>query len=380
MPAKAITIDSTLRLYRERDPDSSVVAQLPKGAAIELGSATVVEGREWIEATVEDKVGYVLGPSVRGHTTLTTLPETGEPLRDALTRKDRLDSSKQDPLTPNILSVLNHGGAPRDKELVFFSPPPHGIGRLLSANSSLRPSDIAGARRFDGGLLGFLRKHSPKSIRLCTYVGEDGVALAVTRDAGTSVVELQEMSFYDAVSLWAHETVGLTNGRYTGTRFCFRWVDELAVRFTIAGSHGSKFALPPSDHHVHFARAAERAWTSHYLKQWRAVLDAGGAFKFDHSLYGTSMRFQANRVRTSEAIRVTKDYIEGAAALFPRGFRWSLDEIESVDVENGLIRMMHRHARELPGGPKNVEIPYRLVSNALALVTLTRNLIHTPPK
>ena len=47
------------------------MAQVSKGTEIQLSAATVHEGREWTEATLEDgSVGYVLGPSARSHTTL----------------------------------------------------------------------------------------------------------------------------------------------------------------------------------------------------------------------------------------------------------------------------------------------------------------------
>src|SRR5256885_1054684 len=39
-------------------------------ATIAARTTTVCEGREWLQATLPDgTVGYVLGPSVRGHTT-----------------------------------------------------------------------------------------------------------------------------------------------------------------------------------------------------------------------------------------------------------------------------------------------------------------------
>jgi hypothetical protein len=68
---KVTTTDDTLRIYRDRDLNSSVIAPVAKGVAVQLEAATIYEGREWMRATLEDgTVGYVLGSSARGHTTL----------------------------------------------------------------------------------------------------------------------------------------------------------------------------------------------------------------------------------------------------------------------------------------------------------------------
>lgn len=71
MLQKVTTTDDMLRVYQDRDLSSTVIVQASKGLDIRLGAATVHEGREWIEATVEDgSAGYILGPSARSHTTM----------------------------------------------------------------------------------------------------------------------------------------------------------------------------------------------------------------------------------------------------------------------------------------------------------------------
>jgi hypothetical protein len=63
------TLDDALQVYQSCDFNSPVVAQLPRGAEIQLGAASEFEGREWLEATLLDgSTGYVLGPSARSHT------------------------------------------------------------------------------------------------------------------------------------------------------------------------------------------------------------------------------------------------------------------------------------------------------------------------
>jgi hypothetical protein len=73
--------DDTLELYQARDLGSAVIAKLAKGSRIDLGTPIEWNGREWMQATLDDgTVGYVLAPSARSHTTLgATLPPRSSP-------------------------------------------------------------------------------------------------------------------------------------------------------------------------------------------------------------------------------------------------------------------------------------------------------------
>jgi hypothetical protein len=65
-----VTIDDSVQVYSNRDLGSPVVVRLRKRAEIRLGSTAMAEGREWFEVSFEDKVGFILGSTARGHTTL----------------------------------------------------------------------------------------------------------------------------------------------------------------------------------------------------------------------------------------------------------------------------------------------------------------------
>jgi hypothetical protein len=78
---KVTTTDGMLQVYRDRDLSSSIVATLPRGVDIQLGDKTLYEGREWMEATLEDgSVGHVLAPSARSHTTFDPIPAVEVPV------------------------------------------------------------------------------------------------------------------------------------------------------------------------------------------------------------------------------------------------------------------------------------------------------------
>ena len=48
------TLDDTLIIYQDRDFNSSVVGRPVKGSEIRIASPSIVEGREWFEATLPD--------------------------------------------------------------------------------------------------------------------------------------------------------------------------------------------------------------------------------------------------------------------------------------------------------------------------------------
>lgn len=67
------TVDGAVRILQDRNLDSAVVAELPEGAEVQLGAASYVDGREWLQVTMQNgTAGYVLGPMARGHSRIST--------------------------------------------------------------------------------------------------------------------------------------------------------------------------------------------------------------------------------------------------------------------------------------------------------------------
>jgi hypothetical protein len=65
---KVKTLDDAVVIYAGCDLKSAVVASPSQGTEIDLGAALMVEGREWVEATLPGgERGYALGPNVRSH-------------------------------------------------------------------------------------------------------------------------------------------------------------------------------------------------------------------------------------------------------------------------------------------------------------------------
>jgi hypothetical protein len=63
------TLDGGLVIYQDRDLNSPIINFPPSGTEIQLGSSSMVAGREWLEAILPNGFkGYALGPSLRSHT------------------------------------------------------------------------------------------------------------------------------------------------------------------------------------------------------------------------------------------------------------------------------------------------------------------------
>jgi len=66
---KVRTLDDSLRLFQNRDLNSPVIEDIPEGAEVQLGAASEIEGREWVEAaTPGGSRGYLVSASARSHT------------------------------------------------------------------------------------------------------------------------------------------------------------------------------------------------------------------------------------------------------------------------------------------------------------------------
>ena len=210
-------------------------------------------------------------------------------------------------------NVLNHTGRPIPPDSIFFAPPPIAIGTVLSAQSGARMGGSAvsepQSRKIIGlfGLFGLLvggflgacfsqgqwtgiivggligamaigwliyRRESRRND--CTYVGAQGIARF--RDSrNDSVRSRADVFLYaGAASL---QTAFL--GRNSGTNFNYQWRNERGktVYKLEGGYFGSKKNIDP-DADYHFARAAEAAWTRHYLPHVMTQLRRDGSVQF----------------------------------------------------------------------------------------------------
>lgn len=62
------TLDGGLTAFRSRDLSSELADPIQSGVKIQLGAVSMVEGREWVEATLPNgEICYMIGASLRSH-------------------------------------------------------------------------------------------------------------------------------------------------------------------------------------------------------------------------------------------------------------------------------------------------------------------------
>jgi hypothetical protein len=181
MPEKVTTIDDALRVYRERNLGSELLPQIPAGVEIQLGSASMVEDREWIEVTIPSHVGYALGPSLRGHTTLAK-------------GSSSFLAGNRDPQTANgsgdypVLSRSSPTGHPLSAP---SSPTPaQGSGRGDTASIQPRSADQTTTRRTEKTTIEWVVSNPKKIIfpnvcPCCGVVANSSISLGARKGGGT---------------------------------------------------------------------------------------------------------------------------------------------------------------------------------------------------
>jgi len=140
MKQTVTTTDDSVEIYEARDLNSRVVARVSKDGSIQLGATeVVVEGRLWMEAALEDgRAGYVLGPTVRGHTTFgAPLPLIASPPNLGATVAERVKPEQREREAKNAgLWNCSICGSPAAVKVIasrrfFYGEVCNGCGRVL---------------------------------------------------------------------------------------------------------------------------------------------------------------------------------------------------------------------------------------------------------
>jgi len=251
--------------------------------------------------------------------------------------------------------VSSHAGIPVPSFADFFAPPPAQIGKVLSAQTTLRvgqkprglaarllgvmvsvgagwvigklitlalPSGDAAwwgkAVVASGVLVGLMFAAGWLALsrfrHVCTYVGEEGLARFKLSGARSRPPEAQVFRFEQATFL---VTQGVRHFYYTVhafTDYHFIWIDDAAGRrvFEIKGAHASRQGTPEPDDYYHFGLAAETAWSRHELVNLQAMVQRDGFVEFP---------IGAGKLR---AVRVGPGFLELVLK----------DRVEHVDADN----------------------------------------------
>ena len=267
-----------------------------------------------------------------------------------------------------VLNALpDHSGQPRLAEVEFFAEPPVQIGRVLSAESTLRPGRQPiplGVRLLIGLVLAGVILYFTRSVgrgavpaerevyqalglavavgalgitllltrfkAKCTFVAEDGIACFTLKRRREAQPKAQVLLFGDAHELRARQTRHYINGVYTGTAYDYTWTDRAGKRlWRSQGSYRQrKKGLRPGEP-FRFIQAAEIAWSVHYLARAQQVLRSEGAIPFP--------------VDKRRVVRVGPGFLEFRFGGEP--VRLERNDIASVSLGGGTFQFKHKDAK-----------------------------------
>lgn len=308
--------------------------------------------------------------------------------------------SSAEEVEQRLEDVPDHRGQSRPQTMEMFAAPPAGMGEILSAESTLRRgcrpwslwnrimfTAIVGAlvwgalawvQDWNSGrsnephvvawvgviVFGPLAWYFTRFSKRCTYVGRDGIA---TLSAGGSRQQARVLVFSQAAELQAHIVRQYLNGAYVATKYHYTWRDAAGKKlFNVSCAHNCGKQAPRRLHAVHFALAAERAWSEHFLRRAQAQLQSEGSIAF--------------RVAGGRSVRVGPGFIEFQFGDQPE--RVTRDEIASVSLGNGVFSIKHKDARWYSRAGK-YRFHYPAMGNAqvfiLALERLMGYSCNVPP-
>jgi tetratricopeptide (TPR) repeat protein len=275
-----------------------------------------------------------------------------------------------DPKATSPYEVPTHGGEPQPDDAVFLAPPPAAIGPLESAATTLRKGMSPGSRAWRitkaamwavsaaviavvclvgsdpgrawllasaaaaGAIAALVSWNATAFKHRCSYVGRDGLAVCESRGPG-EVSHATFLLFDEVTALSSSRTNVFVNGAYAHTRYQYDWTDAGGqVRWSTAGAADTP--TPPATHDMHFAMAAERAWTRSYLSRANDELGRAGHLEFPMS--------RASLVAGSRKLRVGPGWIE--LLVSGKAFRHEAADVACVRVHEGEVSIRPSHPRE----------------------------------
>jgi len=307
-------------------------------------------------------------------------------------------------MTQRTGQLLDHTGQLLEDDREFSEAAPPGIGRVLSAFSTLRHGQlrsveqrsaiwagisalplilgsvallVAGPERLGenasglwtlvgicGGLMtllgvGNLRFHE------CNYVGEKGIARFHFPGfkLGVTATNNGVLLFETARVLYSNLVRTHYNGIYGGTTATFTWRDQDGkILFLLTSSYYSWKERPHRDRTVHLGRAAERAWTAWVVERHKEELEKSGKTGFPFESGGGIFL-----TRHGLTVRQGQKDTE-----FPQG------SLTGLSVQNGQL-CLHREGEKggiFGKGPFTLN--YAQLGNAQAFLALATEQLRIP--
>jgi len=287
--------------------------------------------------------------------------------------------------------VTRHAGSAIPQDMEFFVTPPLEIGKVISAESTLKTSTQAGLTPLRSiiclasGLLGAgigwfallvaeiastnlvwivgslaicLAYWATRFSHRCSYVGEGGIAVYTLKGDRTASPKAEILCFKEATNLYATQTRQYVNGVYTGTRYSYDWGKQSGQKYKLSGQYRNEKGWPEDKNSWHLANAAEVAWNNYLLPIVNEQLDRLGYIEFP--IQG---KLQAVRVGSGFMEFVVKDGM-------PQ--RVQVTDMKDITLGSGVFKFKHKDARWWSGQGK-YSFNYSNIPNArLFLLCLGR--------
>lgn len=259
--------------------------------------------------------------------------------------------------------ITRHSGATMPEDLIFFGKPPLEIGRLITADSTLKTSTkprsvfVRALMALGLGLMvglflwvllslfintGFIGLAIFSIIAIflfylglefnatCSFVGELGISeitLSEIKKAKPSV-EVKTILFRDISHLYTSQTRRYKNFIYQGTDYRFRWARSKETLHTISGTYQNEKGLPEDGDLWYFGNSGEAAWTNHLLGFVNRDLEKLGYVEFPMS-------------GNPKVVRVGQGFLEFVTSS-DETQRVTVNDMQDVRLESGRFYFKHK--------------------------------------
>jgi len=287
--------------------------------------------------------------------------------------------------------VTRHSGSAIPQDMEFFATPPLEIGKVISAESTLKTSIQAGLTPLRiivcslSGLLGagigwylavvagllsttlvwtigslavLIAYWATRFSHGCSYVGENGIARYTLKGDRNANPKADILPFKDAANLYTSQTRQYVNGVYTSTAYAYWFGKQSGQKYKLLGQYRNEQGWPEAKNSWHFANAAEAAWNNYLLPVVNEQLDRLGYVEFP--MQG---KLQAVRVGSGFMEFVVKGGV-------PQ--RVQVADMKDITLGSGVFQFKHKDAQWWSGKGK-YSFNYSNIPNArLFLLCLDR--------
>jgi hypothetical protein len=281
-------------------------------------------------------------------------------------------------------NVPTHDGVAANATAIFFACPPAEIGRLRSADSTLKDDDP----RVHGKSLGIWRTGGSLGLAFSTFVGTEGIAAFQMSRTG-EITLWQLLRFSDADVCFGGATRWMRGGglfspgqeaRKTYHFYYYRYPQGLGDHVKPLFAMATREAGDPCSTHPgleSFGQAGERSWTEFVLPHMSAAHARGEELSFPHAkdqfirdLIRPHVSKESRLVYRGDTLTYYSKHLLSKAAA---DWTLSLPDTSAKVLVGDLHLIPSRDPIGIKRVPGTRELELQYLGNALALINLLRS-------